>query len=216
MQFAIIGVGVFGKTCAKELQSQGNHVLAIDIDEKLIDEIAPEVSRAVIADATSAEVLAELGLADFDGVLVAIGDNLEANLLCTLELLKIGASNLWVKAKTDAHHQILQSLGITNIIHPEQDMGIKIAQNMSYPVMKQYIAFGDDDYAISINPPTAWHGKSWQQIRRQEKVMLCVAKRDGELYDADDNWVIEAGDKIIAVGTRAALRVLVKGAHKES
>ena len=130
MQFAIIGLGVFGITCAKELEKLGNQVLAIDIDEKLVDDISEYVTRAVIADATDKDTIEELDLASFDGVLVSIGDNLEASLLCTLNLLSLNVQNLWVKAKTDSHHQILQSLGVNNIIHPEQDMGIRIAQKM--------------------------------------------------------------------------------------
>ena len=83
MQFAIIGLGVFGITCAKELEKLGNQVLAIDIDEKLVDDISEHVTRAVIADATDKDTIEELDLASFDGVLVSIGDNLEASLLCT-------------------------------------------------------------------------------------------------------------------------------------
>ena len=98
MQFAIIGLGVFGITCAKELEKLGNQVLAIDIDEKLVDDISEYVTRAVIADATDKDTIEELDLASFDGVLVSIGDNLEASLLCTLNLLSLNVQNLWVKA----------------------------------------------------------------------------------------------------------------------
>lgn len=213
MQYAIIGVGVFGRTCAKELQSLGNHVLAIDIDEKLIDEIAPLVSRAVIADATSTETLAELGIGEFDGVLVAIGDDLEASLLCTLSLIKMNVANLWVKAKTDAHHQILQSLGVTNIIHPEQDMGIKIAQNMNYPIVKQYMSLGDDDYAIAISPPSSWHGVAWHDLKRQNQVTLCLVKRGKKMHDSNDDWVVAPDDKLIVAGQSLALRQLVKDSY---
>lgn len=213
MQYAIIGVGVFGRACAKELQSLGNHVLAIDIDEKLIDEIAPLVSRAVIADATSTETLAELGIGEFDGVLVAIGDDLEASLLCTLSLIKMNVANLWVKAKTDAHHQILQSLGVTNIIHPEQDMGIKIAQNMNYPIVKQYMSLGDDDYAIAISPPSSWHGVTWHDLKRQNPVTLCLVKRGKKMHDSNDDWVVAPDDKLIVAGQSLALRQLVKDSY---
>ena len=156
MQFAIIGLGVFGITCAKELEKLGNQVLAIDIDEKLVDDISEYVTRAVIADATDKDTIEELDLASFDGVLVSIGDNLEASLLCTLNLLSLNVQNLWVKAKTDSHHQILQSLGVNNIIHPEQDMGIRIAQKMNYPMVKQYMALGDEQFLVRLDPPEQW------------------------------------------------------------
>ena len=164
MQFAIIGLGVFGITCAKELEKLGNQVLAIDIDEKLVDDISEYVTRAVIADATDKDTIEELDLASFDGVLVSIGDNLEASLLCTLNLLSLNVQNLWVKAKTDSHHQILKSLGVNNIIHPEQDMGIRIAQKMNYPMVKQYMALGDEQFLVRLDPPEQWRGHPWSDV----------------------------------------------------
>ena len=89
-----------------------------------------------IDDATDMETLKELNLAqfEFDGVLVSIGDDLEASLLVTLNALHLPCKELWVKAKTDAHHTIIESLGVEHIIYPEQQMGMRIAQAMNYPL----------------------------------------------------------------------------------
>ena len=212
MQFAIIGLGVFGQTCANELQQLGNQVLAIDIDEKLVDDISEHVTRAVIADATDKETMEELDLANFDGVLVSIGDNLEASLLCTLNLLSMKVQNLWVKAKTDSHHQILQSLGVKNIIHPEQDMGIRIAQKMNYPMVRQYMALGDEQFLIRLDPPEQWRGHPWSDIQNQHpNIMFIMLKRLGVIYNQlPEGYFFQGGDKLVVAGDIQCLRKLAK------
>lgn len=212
MQFAIIGLGVFGQTCAKELEKLGNQVLAIDIDEKLVDDISEHVTRAVIADATDKETLEELDLANFDGVLLSIGDNLEASLLCALNLLSLNVHNLWVKAKTDSHHQILTSLGVTNIIHPEQDMGVRIAQRMNYPMVKQYMSLGDDQFLIRLDPPEQWRGHPWADIQLQHPdITFFMLKRGNQLYNQLPlDYYFQGGDRLVVGGRTDALRRLAK------
>ena len=212
MQFAIIGLGVFGITCARELEKLGNQVLAIDIDEKLVDDISEYVTRAVIADATDKDTIEELDLASFDGVLVSIGDNLEASLLCTLNLLSLNVQNLWVKAKTDSHHQILKSLGVNNIIHPEQDMGIRIAQKMNYPMVRQYMALGDEQFLIRLDPPEQWRGHPWSDIERDHPdIIFCMLKRGQTLYNQlPPDYFFQGGDKLVVGGVAPALRRLAK------
>lgn len=212
MQFAIIGLGAFGQTCANELERLGNQVLAIDINEKLVDDISDKVTSALIADATDKETLLELDLANYDGVLVSIGDNLEASLLCTLNLLSMQVRNLWVKAKTDAHHHILQSLGVTNIIHPEQDMGIRIAQRMNYPMVKQYMALGDEQFLIRLDPPERWRGHPWSDIQNQHpNIMFIMLKRLGVIYNQlPEGYFFQGGDKLVVAGDIQCLRKLAK------
>ncbi len=212
MQFAIIGLGAFGQTCANELERLGNQVLAIDINEKLVDDISDKVTSALIADATDKETLLELDLANYDGVLVSIGDNLEASLLCTLNLLSMQVRNLWVKAKTDAHHHILQSLGVTNIIHPEQDMGIRIAQRMNYPMVKQYMALGDEQFLIRLDPPEQWRGHPWSDIQNQHpNIIFIMLKRLGVIYNQlPEGYFFQGGDKLVVAGDIQCLRKLAK------
>lgn len=212
MQFAIIGLGVFGKTCAHELQKLGNQVLAIDIDEKLVDDVSDSVSRAVIADATDKDTLLELDLAGFDGVLVSIGEDLEASLLCTLNLLSMQVQNLWVKAKTDSHHHILTSLGVKNIIHPEQDMGVRIAQRMNYPMVKQYMALGDEQFLIRLDPPEQWRGHPWSDIQAHHPgIIFIMLKRGGIIYNQlPSDYYFQGGDKLVVGGDTESLRRLAK------
>ena len=109
--FAVMGLGTFGSTVAEELQRLGNEVLGVDRDEERVRLMAEHISEAVIADVRDREALEELGLGQYDAVLVAIGEDLESNLLCTLALKNLGVAEVWVKALTPSHHHILTRLG---------------------------------------------------------------------------------------------------------
>lgn len=212
MQFAVIGLGVFGRACAFELQSQGNEVLGIDMDEQEVNKVSDILSHSVIADATDIETLKELNLSQFDGVIVSIGEDLESSLLCTLNLIKLPAKNLWVKAKTDAHHDILHSLGVENIIHPEQDMGIRIAQAMAYPMMKQYLALGNEEFVVRIDVPQNVRPISVGKIksRHPDTSLLLIIRNNEILRDFNSDTIIQYPDRVLYTGLVKDLKYLAK------
>lgn len=212
MQFAVIGLGVFGKACAFELQSQGNEVLGIDLDEEEVNKVSDTLAHSVIADATNIETLQELNLSQFDGVIVSIGDDLEASLLCTLNLIKLPVKNLWVKAKTDAHHDILHSLGVENIIHPEQDMGIRIAQSMAYPMMKQYLALGNKEYLVRIDMPETMPPISIDKIKSKnlDTDLLLLIRGDEVIQNFSSDMMVQYPDRLVYSGRVTALKHLAK------
>src|SRR3546814_5128243 len=121
-QFAVIGLGRFGAATSLELMKLGHSVLGVDIDNKIVDKYADQLTRAAIADVTDRNALEELALDTYDVVLVASGDELQASLVCSVHLKALGAAEIWVKATTRAHHLILTKLGVTRIIHPEEEM----------------------------------------------------------------------------------------------
>src|SRR5699024_10665988 len=105
----------------------GHSVLGIDSNPKVIDKYADELSQAVIVDVTDPVALDELGLDNYDVVLVAIGSDFQASLLCVVHLKALGVQNLWVKATSSAEHLILTKLDVARIIHPEEEMGVRVA-----------------------------------------------------------------------------------------
>ncbi|WP_296405271.1 TrkA family potassium uptake protein [Psychrobacter sp.] len=212
MQFAIIGLGVFGRACAFELQSLGNEVLGIDLDEDEVDKVSDTLAHSVIADATDIDTLQELNLSQFDGVMVSIGEDLEASLLCTLNLIKLPVKNLWVKAKTDAHHDILNSLGVKNIIHPEQDMGIRIAQSMAYPMMKQYLSLGNKEYLVRIDLPQHASPINIGKIRHKnpDTSLLLIIRNEDVFQDFTDDMYVQYPDRLVFKGDVNDLKILAK------
>src|SRR5690606_39210299 len=115
-----------------------------------IDKYANRLTHAVIADVTDQAALEELGLDNYDVVLVAIGTEVQACLLCVVHLKSLGVDNLWVKATSHAQHLILSKLGVTRIVHPEEEMGIRIAQALSYPMVNDYISMGNGEFVVEI------------------------------------------------------------------
>src|SRR5690554_6909467 len=149
-QFAVIGLGRFGSAASLELMKMGHSVLGVDINSKVVDKHADLLSRAVIADVTDKAAVDELGLDNYDVVLIAIGDDIQASLVCVVHLKAVGSNKIWVKAISHAQHLILSKLGVDRIIHPEEEMGIRVAQMLSYPMVNDYISLGNGEFVVEI------------------------------------------------------------------
>ena len=110
-QYAVIGLGRFGLSVCKELQSSGAQVLAVDIDEERVKEAAAIVSQAIVANCTSEETVKELRLDEYDMVMVSIGSDVNSSILTTLVVKESGAKTVWVKANDKSHGKILSKIG---------------------------------------------------------------------------------------------------------
>lgn len=208
-QFAIIGLGYFGRTIALELTRLGNDVLVIDIQEKIINDIADQVTHAVIADASDEKVLRELNLQQYDAAVVAIGENIEASLLCTLNIKSLGIKEIWVKAVNTQHHKLLIKLGASRIIHPEHEMGLRIAQSLNYPMVETYFDLGHNQYVVDLIIQENMVGKSIKQFLETyqcEVLVLTMKRNDRLLKNVDDQLILIPDDRLILAGGYSELR----------
>lgn len=146
-QFAVIGLGRFGGSVCRELYTMGHEVLAIDTNDERVNDFARYSTHAVVANATDENVLKSLGIRNFEHVVVAIGDNIQASILCTLLLKEMDVKQVWVKAQNKYHHKVLDKIGADRIIHPEQDMGVRIAHYLVSEKIIDYIELSPD-YSI--------------------------------------------------------------------
>src|SRR5690606_28805137 len=126
---------------------------------KVVDAYVEDLTHAVIADVTDQHSLEELGLDNYDVVLVAMGE-LQASLLCVVHLKSLGIKTIWVKATSRTHHLILSKLGVNRIIHPEEEMGVRVAQALSYPMVNDYIPLGNGDFVVEIDVATQIEGQT--------------------------------------------------------
>ncbi|MGO4889536.1 potassium channel family protein [Anaerobacillus sp. MEB173] len=149
-QFAVIGLGRFGSSVCKELFKLGHEVLAIDISEDKVNDITNYVTHAAITNATDEKALNTLGIRNFDQVVVAIGDDIQSSILCTLLLKEMGVKKIWVKAQNYYHHRVLEKIGADRIVHPEQDMGIRIAQHIASEKIIDYIELSEDHSIVEL------------------------------------------------------------------
>ena len=172
-QFAIIGLGRFGFYLAKALAEAGFEVLAIDIDEQRVDSIKAHVSKAVIADVTDKDALASIGVQDMD-VVVAIADEMAASVLATLNLKELGVENLMVRASSDQHRRILELIGASKVIFPEQDTAQRIAYNLSVHDVLDHLPVAEGYSIIQVPPPQSFVGKTLDDLKLTKKYGILV------------------------------------------
>jgi trk system potassium uptake protein TrkA len=159
-QFAVIGLGRFGGSVCKELYNMGHQVLAIDVRDSKVNEYTQFATHAVIANSTDEKALQSLGIRNFEYVIVAIGDDIQTSILTTLLLKEMDVPNVWVKAQNSYHHKVLEKIGADRIIHPEQDMGIRIAQHLASEKIVDYIELSEEYSIVELLATAKIHNKS--------------------------------------------------------
>lgn len=210
-QFIVIGLGIFGATIARELTQLGHEVLGIDADEQRVNRLAEEITHAVIADVTDENALIELNAGSYDVAVVAIGRNVEAAMLATLQLQELGLPKVWTKALTSQHHRVLQRLGATRIIAPEYEMGMRISQELNYPMVHDYLNLGKDYVVVEFHTTDDLIGKTIGEVIENVDVAALVFKRNKQVYaHPDATWEIHSGDRLVLGGWLDELRKLVK------
>lgn len=206
---AIIGLGTFGGSVALELTRMGDTVLGIDTNEKLVLRLSDELENTVQADGTDPKALGECGIANYDAVVISIGENIEASILSAMNVLELGCTNIWVKAQNETQAKILRAIGIKNIVLPEQSYGNYVAQIIHNPLVKDYLSFGDGKYLteMTINGPSVkkiFGDKKYLSHHNLKCVGIYV---EGDLqYPEEYQGPIDTELTVLLFGTRADLR----------
>ncbi|MFB1051581.1 TrkA family potassium uptake protein [Paraliobacillus sp. JSM ZJ581] len=204
-EFAVIGLGRFGGSICRELSEEGMEVLAIDTEEDKVNEFKDIASHAVIADATDEKVLKELGIRNIDHVIVAIGDNIQASILTTLMLKELGINKITVKAQNDYHEKVLNKIGADQVVHPERDMGKKIAHSIISSNILDHLEVSDDHSIVEVKVGEKMIGKSLVDLDiRANYGCNVVAIKQGVTKEINVSPMaterIEPGDVLIVIG----------------
>jgi trk/ktr system potassium uptake protein len=207
--FAVIGLGAFGSTVATELAKFDAYVLGIDLDEKRVARMADVVAEAKILDATDETALREAGLERYGAVVIAIGEDVESSILCTMNMRLLGCKTIWVKARDKTHHRILTKLGADRVILPEQEVGQHVAQMLHNPAVRDYVSMGNGFHVVNMVIPEAFDGRPLAALGLGEKFALRTLglMRGTEFHDAQESGLeLKEGDKILVLGKQAELR----------
>ncbi|MDO7083356.1 TrkA family potassium uptake protein [Pseudocolwellia sp. AS88] len=207
--FTIIGLGSFGLSACLELIHLGHTVTGIDSDPKVAEMYVEYLNQVVICDCTDENALRELDLKSSDTVLVAIGEDMQSSILCTLCLKNIGVENIWVKANTKAHHTIISKLGVSRIIHPEEEMGIRVAQALNYPTVNDYITLGDGYYVVEIHIKEHLHNHAISSLlggTPSSTEPLMVKRNKENITHLNSKFLLQSNDTLLLCGKRAALK----------
>ena len=210
-QFAVIGLGRFGTTVATALYKLGYDVLAVDSDEERVHAFSNEATHVVQADSTDEETLKALGIRNFDVVVVAIGQDIQANMMTTLLLRELGVSLIIVKAANALHGKMLEKIGADRVVYPERDMGLRLAHNLVSSNILDFIELSPDLSIVEINAPAFVTGKTLAEsnLRALYEVNVVALKRSGEIkVPPRPDEVIQREDVLVLVGRNEGLRRL--------
>lgn len=203
-EFAVIGLGRFGGSICRELCLEGMSVLAIDSDEDKINEFKDIALHAVIADSTDETTLKELGVSNIDHVIVAIGDNIQASILTTVILAELGIKKITVKAQNDYHGKILNKVGAHQVVHPERDMGKRIAHSIMSNNILDYLELSDEHSIVEVIAGKKMVGKTLidLDIRANYGCNVVAIKEDKNInVSPNAHEIIQANDILIIIGS---------------
>jgi trk system potassium uptake protein len=214
-QYAVIGMGRFGSSIAATLFREGNEVLAIDKSEEKIDDHKSTVSYAVIGDSTEEDTMKDVGIRNFDTVIVAIGDDIQASILTVLLLKEMGVEHVVAKAINKNHGQLLNKVGADKVVFPERDMGERVAHLlMAAPNVLNFIELAEDFSIEEMKVPKSMEGKNLRELNLRAKynVTVVAIKEKARINIAPDpEEGLEMDDILLIIG---ANRDLEKFANK--
>lgn len=201
----VIGLGRFGGSLALELEAQGTEVLGVDASEEIVQSFNGRLTHVVRADSTKEEVLRQLSVHEFDRAVVGIGSDIEASILTTSRLLKFQRPQIWAKAISEPHAEILAQLGVEHVIRPEHDMGRRVAHLVLGSIL-DYVEFEDDFVMIRTGPPAVVRDRPLGVVGLREKfgVTVVAVKRPGGSWGhTTAQTVLYEEDQIIVQGAKS-------------
>ena len=211
--YAVIGLGRFGSALARQLCKLGAEVLALDVKGDYVQQIANDVTHAVVGDAQDKEVLRALGVRNLDCAVIAIGDNLAASVLITMNLKELGVPYIVCKAHDETHRKVLEKLGVDRVIIPEQENAQRLARSLNSHNVLEYIELSEDYGILEIPAPKGWIGKTIKELNVRAKlgVNIIAVENDKETnVSPSADYQIVPGDVMVVLGDNYALEAVQK------
>ena len=182
-QFAVFGLGSFGKSVALTLESFGCDVIVVDNSYEKVQEISDSVAYAIRADASDPDAMKELGGRNLDAAIVAISEDMEAGIMATIISKEMGIPYVLAKAKNDLQGTILKKVGADEVVFPERDMGCRVAKNLVSAAFTDWIELSPEYSLTEKLIPKQWVGKSLVELKIREKYGMNVVgiMKDGHV-----------------------------------
>lgn len=209
--FAVIGLGRFGMAVASQLFNMGYEVLAVDKSMELVNAVADSSTRAVCADAKEERVLKNLGIKNYDCVIVSIGDDITDSILITLMLKEMGVKKVVCKARDNRHKKALEKIGADRVVIPEQEAGVKTAVGLISNNIMDIINLSDEYSIADIIIAQSWIGKTIAELGVREKhgVNIVAVKDGGNInITPSANYMFKDGDIAVVIGSAEKINLL--------
>lgn len=209
--YAVFGLGRYGIAVAKELMENGAEVLAVDVDEDIVNEASLVLPYCKKADVTDAEVIKQLGIRNMDVVVISIASNLEASVMATVLCKEAGVKTVIAKCANEMHQKVLSKVGADKVVFPESESGIRLAKNLVSAGFVDVIELSKDVSMIELDVRKEWEGKSLLELDLRKKYSINVmAIRIGDevSIDIDPNQKLDKDMNLIIVADTNKIKKL--------
>ncbi len=211
--YIVIGLGRFGSEIARQLCMLGAEVLAMDVQEHLVQQVANDVTHAVVGDARDKEVLKGLGVRNFDCAVIAIGDDLSASVLAAMNLQELGIHYIVCKAHDETHRRVLERLGVNRVVIPEKEHAQRLSRSLYSHNVLDYIELSDAYGIVDMPAPKEWMGKTLKEINVHVKLgVSIIAIKNGKKTTIAPGgaFTIQEGDILSVLGDSLSLEKVQK------
>lgn len=202
--FLVIGLGRFGTSLSVELCALGNEVMAVDLSEERVQEVADRVTHAASGDARDPEVLRALGARNFDVAVVSVGEDIGTSTLIVLNLKDLGVPYVVSKARSEVHRRVLERIGADKVVFPEQEMALRLARNLSNADVLNFIELSEEYSIVERRCPKAWQGKSIREldVRAKHRLNIVAVRSRGVAMTIapGGEYAIGAEDCLVVLG----------------
>ena len=200
--YAVFGLGRYGIAVATELVNNGADVLAVDIDEDIVNSAVADIPFCRCADITDPEVIKQLGISNVDVVIVAMANNLEASVMSVILCKEAGVNMVIAKCADEMQGKILCKVGADKVVYPENESGVRLAKNLLSAGMVDLIDLSDDISVIEIPVKEKWVGKTLIELDLRKKYAInIIAIRNGEdiLVNVDPNVQLSSEMQLVVI-----------------
>ncbi|MBT9315472.1 potassium channel family protein [Leptothoe spongobia] len=212
-QFAVIGLGRFGRAVCLTLHGMGYEVLGIDSDENRVAQVLTDqiAAHAVQMDSTQPSALQEAGIPDFDTVIVAIGNYIQESIITTLNVKEAGVANVVAKASTEIHGKLLQRVGADHVVFPEFEMGCELARSLTRPGVLDRFELDPDHSIVEVVVPQVFDGKTIVELDLRNHfglTLMAISKENAmDKFEINPSPVtrLRAGTLMVVVGSNKGI-----------
>lgn len=209
--YAVFGLGRYGEAVARELVENGREVIAVDIDQKLVNDAAAYLPVCKCADVTDAEVISRLDIGSIDTVIVCMAGNLEASVMAVTLCKEAGVRKVIAKCANEMHRKILLRIGADKVVFPEKESGIRLAKNLLSSGFIDMISLSKDVSMIEINVKAEWVGKNLIELNLRKKYgfnIVAIKKGESVSVNINPEHPLEAKTTLIVIVNTSQLSKL--------
>ena len=209
--YAVFGLGRYGRAVARELVENGAEVIAVDLDETIVNSAAGDLPICKCADITDFDTLAQLGIPNVDTVIVAMASNLEASVMAVTLCKELRVKTVIAKCANEMHQKILTRVGADQVVFPENESGIRLAKNLLSSGFVDMISLSENVSVIELDVRSEWVGRSLLELNLRKKHSInVVAIRRGEMVSVDINpeEKLDQGVKLVVIANTEKLAKL--------